>query len=213
MALDEAALLFSPKESLTLRFYSWSGPAATFGRHQSFQFIEQELKKTGKPHLPCARRITGGGLVFHGEDITFSLTFPWSDFTPPSQIYQRLHSLIELQLAKEGISLNLKTESSALMGLNKVCFSTPEKSDLITPAGKKILGGALCRKNKRGLYQGSLEASLISLSPLQIERAINDAVSLFGEKEPEKKFDFISTEKLRSLVEKYQSDEWRLRVS
>ena len=213
MALDEALLVFSPNESLTLRFYSWAGPAATFGRHQSFRFIEQELEKAGKPRLSRARRITGGGLVFHEGDLTFSLTFPWVDFISPAEIYQRLHHLIAHEIAKEGVFLDLKPEPPATPGLNKICFSMPEKSDLMTPSGKKILGGALCRKNRRGLYQGSLQAPLTPLPLPQIEQAIYRATALFGDKEPEQKTDFISPQELHSLVEKYHSDEWQLRIS
>ncbi len=213
MALDEASLLFSPEESLTLRFYSWSEPAATFGRHQSFQFVERALiKREGKPALSCARRITGGGLVFHGEDLTFSMTFPWREPSTPAEIYQRLHHLIGEQLRQEGISLNLKSEPSSTAGLNKVCFSVPEKSDITTLDGIKILGGALCRKNKRGLYQGSFKTSLISLSLNQIKQAIFRAASIFKNKKPEEKINFLDHSETRLLVDKYRSQDWRQRV-
>ena len=88
----------------------------------------------------------------------------------------------------------------------------PDRDDLITPKGEKILGGALCRKNKRGLYQGSLQAPLASLPLSQIKRAICRAAGLFGETKPNEKFDFIDPNQLRLLVEKYRSDEWLLRV-
>ncbi len=212
MALDEASLLFSPENVVTLRFYSWAEPSATFGRHQSFQFVERELKKEGKPALPCARRITGGGLVFHGEDLTFSITFPWGEPVTPNEIYESLHNLIGEELRQEGISLNLKSEPSAITGLNKICFSVPEKSDITTPHGDKILGGALCRKNKRGLYQGSLKTSLISLSLSRIKQAIFRGVCVFGRQKPKEDIHFLEHSQTALLVEKYRSQNWRLRV-
>ncbi len=212
MALDEALLLFSPEEGVTLRFYSWPESSATFGRHQSFQFVEREIKQEGKPALSCTRRITGGGLVFHGEDLTFSITFPWKEPITPTEIYQSLHHLIGEELRQEGISLHLKSEPSAIAGLNKICFSVPEKSDITALDGAKILGGALCRKNKRGLYQGSLKTSLISLSLAQIKQAIFRATSIFGKKNPEEKIPFFERSKISLLVDKYRSQDWRLRV-
>jgi len=72
MALDEALLEnVSRLGKPVLRFYGWTGPAATFGY---FQKISEAERAT---HLrPLIRRPTGGGIVPHDADWTYSAVFP-----------------------------------------------------------------------------------------------------------------------------------------
>src|SRR6187200_3344166 len=87
MAVDEA-LLESASIS-TVRFYRWRSPALSFGYFGKFTDVaiyaaERDL----------VRRWTGGGIVFHGEDLTYSIVIPASDpaFDESSiAIYEKIH--------------------------------------------------------------------------------------------------------------------------
>ena len=72
MALDEALLeSMSRLGRPVLRFYGWTEPAATFGYFQKYADVERAT------HLrPLIRRPTGGGIVPHDADWTYSLVFP-----------------------------------------------------------------------------------------------------------------------------------------
>ena len=72
MALDEALLESMPRLGRpVLRFYGWTEPAATFGYFQKYADVERAT------HLrPLIRRPTGGGIVPHNADWTYSLAFP-----------------------------------------------------------------------------------------------------------------------------------------
>jgi len=75
MAMDEALLEAMPRFGQpVLRFYGWSEPAATFGYFQKFAEVERLTKLR-----PLIRRPTGGGLVPHDADWTYSLVFPAGD--------------------------------------------------------------------------------------------------------------------------------------
>src|SRR5260370_41510457 len=54
-----------------LRFYCWAEPAATFGYFQKYAEVSQMTLLR-----PLVRRPTGGGLVPHAADWTYSLAFP-----------------------------------------------------------------------------------------------------------------------------------------
>src|SRR5687768_12129854 len=72
MALDE--LLLSRAAEFghpILRFYSWAEAAATFGYAQRIAEVESFTLLR-----PLIRRPTGGGLVPHDRDWTYSLVFP-----------------------------------------------------------------------------------------------------------------------------------------
>ena len=72
MALDEALLESSARIGApVMRFYGWKQAAATFGYFQHFAEVEQATLLR-----PLIRRPTGGGLVPHDSDWTYSLTFP-----------------------------------------------------------------------------------------------------------------------------------------
>ena len=75
MALDETLAQTRP-EAFLLRFFRWAGPAATFGYAQLFREVERALP----PGIgaTCTRRPTGGGIVPHLDDLTFSCVFPQS---------------------------------------------------------------------------------------------------------------------------------------
>src|SRR4051812_44799911 len=68
--LDKVAELGKP----VLRLYSWSEPAATFGYFQKYAEVAEMT-----PLRPLIRRPTGGGLVPHEADWTYSLVFPPKD--------------------------------------------------------------------------------------------------------------------------------------
>jgi len=81
MALDEALLQSAPELGRpVLRFYGWLEPAATFGYSQRYAEIEKLTALR-----PLVRRPTGGGLVPHDADWTYSLVFPAGHFWPRFQ--------------------------------------------------------------------------------------------------------------------------------
>ena len=157
MAADELLVLnFAP----CIRFFNWDKrPQATFGYVQKLEQAKAELESLGINHF--TRRMTGGGLVLHKDDLTFSLVFDLKERVQPSIIYTALHSAINEELSKAGFIASVYAGKSDYnpqteQGQVQNCFTNPVADDLMQN-GKKVLGGALRRFHKRVLYQGSLQ--------------------------------------------------------
>ena len=159
MAVDETLARESVAEPV-LRFYHWTaGPAVTFGYAQFYELVRQQVPLQAGP---LCRRPTGGGLVFHGQDLTFSLIFP-SETLRPQVMYARLHGAIEQAFVQAGMIQPVRQKPVAPAayapqqnGIASGCFARPVEDDLLAD-GHKILGGALRRFEKVTLYQGSLQ--------------------------------------------------------
>ena len=105
MALDEALLeAMSRLGRPVLRFYGWTEPAATFGYFQKYADVERATLLR-----PLIRRPTGGGIVPHDADWTYSFAFPpgheWHSLKA-EESYRRVHEWIQSAFAK----LNVTTE-------------------------------------------------------------------------------------------------------
>ncbi|HEY3761246.1 MAG TPA: hypothetical protein VGN23_05820 [Verrucomicrobiae bacterium] len=171
MALDEVLLENSSRLGApVLRFYGWTEPAATFGYFQKYAEVELAT------HLrPLIRRTTGGGIVPHDADWTYSFVAPpaheWYELKA-EESYRRIHEWIHDAFAY----LKIETElaSAAKKTLPGQCFAGFEKFDLLWH-GKKIAGAAQ-RRNKLGLLiQGSIQPPPVSLTRADWENAMRDA--------------------------------------
>jgi lipoyl(octanoyl) transferase len=153
MAVDEA-LLESAQEIGTpvLRLYAWLEPAATFGFSQKYTDVEQMTCLR-----PLIRRPTGGGLVPHDRDWTYSLVFPpthaWYKLRA-IESYRKIHVWLQATFQKVGLRADLAPETRrATVGQ---CFIGAEQFDVVLE-GQKIAGAAQ-RRNKFGLLiQGSIQ--------------------------------------------------------
>jgi lipoate-protein ligase A len=171
MALDEALLEAVARLGRpVLRFYGWTEPAATFGYFQKYADVEPATRLR-----PLIRRPTGGGIVPHDADWTYSLAFPpghaWHSLKAEAS-YRRVHEWIRRAFAR----LNVATELAAAghpAGPGQ-CFVGHEKFDLLWQ-GKKIAGAAQ-RRNKLGLLiQGSVQPPPVSLARPGWQKAMTDA--------------------------------------
>lgn len=155
MAIDEALL-----EQCTLpalRFYGWCRPALSFGYFGKFAGIASEMERRD-----VVRRWTGGGSVFHGEDLTYSLVTPASDPASalgPSAIYAALHNAIRDALLAEGRKTELAARAAPKV--SDACFANPVRDDLLL-LGRKIAGAAQRRTRGGFLHQGSIQLSNLS---------------------------------------------------
>jgi len=161
MALDEALLeAMSRLGKPVLRFYGWTEPAATFGYFQKYAGVERATKLR-----PLIRRPTGGGIVPHDADWTYSLAFPpgheWHSLKAEAS-YRRVHEWIQSAFASLKIETELapccrKSETGNRKSeIATACFVGHEKFDLLCQ-GRKIAGAAQ-RRNKLGLLiQGSVQ--------------------------------------------------------
>lgn len=171
MACDEA-LLITGSGVPVMRFYRWSAPAVTFGYAQRIEAV-----RTSARGLPLMRRWSGGGLVFHGNDLTLGLAIPVTEaaaFGSSRDIYRSIHEglLTAIQNITPAARLVLPEECRC----GPVCFESPVAFDIIS-GSSKICGGALRRSKAGVLYQGSLH--LPGAIALEIARSLAREVSEF----------------------------------
>ena len=162
MAIDEALL-----ESATIpliRFYRWHSPALSFGYFGRFSDVaiyaaERDL----------VRRWTGGGIVLHGDDLTYSIMIPVSDpaFGESSIcIYEKIHRALagavngvdeRAVLAGSARSADQTSQRGVAIGN---CFTNPVRADVMV-GGRKIAGAAQRRTRRGLLQQGSIQGFLM----------------------------------------------------
>ena len=153
MAVDQVLLESAPRLGRpVLRLYAWTEAAATFGYFQRFSEVERVT-----PLRPLVRRPTGGGVVPHAADWTYSLIFPptaaWYEIKA-LESYQRLH--LWIQAAFERIGLQTVLSASSPKGPPGQCFVGSVRFDLLWH-GQKIAGAAQRRTRQGLLIQGSIQ--------------------------------------------------------
>jgi lipoate-protein ligase A len=159
MAIDEALLEYITVPAI--RFYRWRSPALSFGYFGRFADVagyhsERDL----------VRRWTGGGMVFHGQDLTYSVVIPASDvaFNESSvSIYENIHRGLVDSLEESGQHASLAAIAAG-GGCTEVkdpgynCFANPVHADVIID-GRKIAGAAQRRTRRGLLQQGSIQGT------------------------------------------------------
>ncbi len=167
MSIDEA--LLESASIPTIRFYRWRSPALSFG-----YFGKSSDVAIYAAQRDLVRRWTGGGIVFHGDDLTYSIVIPANDpaFNESSiGIYEKIHRALAdaLNLVGEravvaggvdpgGITLSKHAAVNA-SGYN--CFANPVRADVMI-GGRKIAGAAQRRTRRGLLQQGSIQGITVS---------------------------------------------------
>ena len=157
MAIDEA--LLETAEIPTIRFYTWDHPALSFGYFGKFADVENHA-----PQRDLARRWTGGGIVFHGDDLTYSIVIPATEpaFSESSRsIYEKIHGALRDALVSEGRDAVAAVVADCGSGVsdadyNGHCFANPVRADVLSN-GRKIAGAAQRRTRRGLLQQGSIQ--------------------------------------------------------
>ena len=146
MAVDEA-LLREVREPI-LRLYEWNVPAVSLGYFQA-----AALAPGGRPFV---RRYTGGGLVDHAEDITYTVVLPrahaWMELSAPES-YAMIHGGV--QAALEGCGIAAEIAPEAAQKESEACFQKPVRFDVVAD-GQKLSGAAQRRTREGMLHQGSI---------------------------------------------------------
>jgi lipoate-protein ligase A len=167
MAIDEALLAHASLPSI--RFYKWDHPALSFGYFGGFADVANYA-----PERDLVRRWTGGGIVFHGDDLTYSIVIPETEpaFGESSMsIYEKIHNALRAALVVSGHDVELAESRDAALqrqsGSDRprtaqravptnTCFANPVRADVLSN-GRKIAGAAQRRTRKGLLQQGSIQ--------------------------------------------------------
>ncbi|QTN34067.1 hypothetical protein HZ994_17660 [Akkermansiaceae bacterium] len=149
MAVDE--WLLERAESPVLRIYRWDGAWGSLG-----YFGKLSEATGGLPGVDFVRRWTGGGIVDHRADWTYSLIVPRDREIARmkgGESYRAIHHILLEVLVAEGGSPDF---SAGRRKTGDMCFENPVEHDLMDAGGAKLAGAAQ-RRGKLGLlHQGSV---------------------------------------------------------
>ena len=180
MALDEVLLSSARRIGHpVLRFYGWTQRAASFGYFQKIAEVECVTVLR-----PLIRRPTGGGLVPHDADWTYSVVIPagheWHR-SNAGQSHRRMHEWIRRAFEEMGIPTELAQDSrQAAPG---ECFVGHEVHDVLWQ-GRKIAGAAQRRTRNGLLIQGSVQPPPLNLHRLTWQQAMCEVADAEWNTEP-----------------------------
>jgi lipoate-protein ligase A len=161
MALDEALLERATRASI--RFYQWDHLALSFGYFGKYIDVAEYAVQRDS-----VRRWTGGGIVFHGDDLTYSVVIPASAeffLESATSIYAAIHAALRNVLVASGKRAELAEGRDAALRLPRTaqravptnaCFARPVLADVMVN-GRKVAGAAQRRTRRGLLQQGSIQ--------------------------------------------------------
>jgi len=164
MAVDEALLrTFRPDGPPVLRLYGWE-PALSFGRF-SEPAASVDLDRMKSEGVACVRRMTGGGILVHGGDLSYSILLPAS-FAKEHGVkgsYRRICRFLIRLYEKLGFRAAFAQDANLPERRSDICLAGHEAFDIVI-GGRKIGGNAQRHTRRAMLQHGSV--------PLRYDRAL-----------------------------------------
>ena len=201
MAVDEALLRAAVERGRPLlRVYSWRQPAVSIGYFQKFP-----AHLAG--HYDIVRRPTGGGLVYHDGDTTYTVVLPPGHplfEMIATESYCTIHKAVAAALAVEAQVLNSKPRASLT---SDECFRNPVHGDVVL--GSRKLAGAAQRRTRWGmLHQGSIAERL---TPSQLAQGFRKTLGVEFQLYELATEEQAASEQLAR--EKYSTEAWKKRFN
>ena len=159
MAIDEALLRsFDPSSSLpVLRLYGWNPPALSLGRFQKAAEV-LDLERCHADGVAVVRRVTGGGVIYHADELTYSLVCAPEQIPAAISIKDSFRVLSGFLLAyyrslglDSAYATDVVTEGTRLGERTAFCFAGKESFDILINGFK--IGGNAQRRLKGVIFQ------------------------------------------------------------
>ena len=171
MAVDEAVLLSQKEQPKpTLRFYTWSSAAFSFGYFQDIASAV-DVAACRADGIELVKRMTGGGTVVHGWDLTYTLILPRHTAEKRvSEAYRCIGESLVKAFGKLDIpaACHVRGPDTAQASQN-ICLTNPADYDVV--CGGKKLAGVSVRRNRNGmLFQGYIS---LNMPPASILRHVS----------------------------------------
>jgi len=159
MAIDRAMMEAAGTQSVppTLRFYQWHPAAVTLGKGQPITDVDRDRCLVAG--VDIVQRPTGGWAIFHTDELTYSVAAHSDEPAvsgPLLEAYKTLSTALIAGLNELGLDASLAPAPAPADKAGLIaCFAIPYNNE-ITVNGKKLLGSAQARNQRRLLQHGSL---------------------------------------------------------
>ncbi len=160
MAVDEALLNdFKEGDLPVLRLYGWEA-ALSLGRFSKAE-RSVDMQRLKQQKIACVRRMTGGGVLVHGGDLSYALILPREllKHQGVKESYRHLCAFLIRLYAKLGQEAFFAGERRLEGARSDVCLAENETYDIVI--GGRKMGGNAQRHTRNALFQhGSLPMQL-----------------------------------------------------
>ncbi len=144
----------------TLRLYGWSPPCLTLGRHQRDDAADADFCR--RHSIDIVRRPTGGRVVLHHLELTYSVVAPLGQGPLPrplQEAYRTLCSALVAAVRSFGIDAELTggEVNLSLPGPRTTvpCFEAPAGGEVVV-AGRKLIGSSMRARRGHILQHGAI---------------------------------------------------------
>ena len=158
MAVDEALFrCFDAGSSRPLlRLYGWQPAALSLGRFQKAGDLD--LDRCRADTLTVVRRITGGGAIYHADELTYSLVCSPSQIPDATSVKDSFRVLTSFLLGfyrilglQADYAVDLAPADSRLGERTPLCFAGRESYDIVV--NKRKIGGNAQRRSREVIFQ------------------------------------------------------------
>ncbi|HWI40596.1 MAG TPA: lipoate--protein ligase family protein [Verrucomicrobiae bacterium] len=180
MAVDEALLAcFREGSAPVLRLYGWSPAALSTGRFQNPAEV-LDLARCAADGVPVVRRVTGGGVIYHADELTYSVVCSERHLGAAGvrESFRRLTSFLLEFYRRLGLDACYACDGAGdeRLGIRTdFCFAGKENYDILV-GGRKIGGNAQRRLRRLVFQHGSI--------PLQNRTGVGEGYLLHPPESP-----------------------------
>lgn len=165
MALDAAIFARYLKDAIPVfRVYAWAEPSFTFGASQKPE-SEIDVKCCERNGVGIAGRMTGGGVLFHNDEITYSFACGKADVGEPASAlvsYREICAFLIKFYNTIGLSASFACEAPDFKDKSvphELCSASHEKYDIVIK--EKKIGGNAQKRTRQAIFQhGSIPCSI-----------------------------------------------------
>ena len=154
-----------------LRVYRWTGPTLSFGRNEDVRgrFDSTRLDAHG---VTAVRRPTGGRVLLHEGEVTYSVTAPSPDGASLAEDYRAINIFLREAITRLGIVVVEAPGEGGLRPGGAACFAEPSAGELLV-GSRKLVGSAQVRERRALLQHGSIlvaddqaKISVLAIAPI-----------------------------------------------